>query len=317
MFKNKSVGVVIPAYNEEKNILRVINTLPDFIDYIIIVDDFSSDNTSCLIEKEMNNNSKIFLIKHSYNKGAGSARMAGYEYARRENIDIVAAMDADGQMDPGELESLCLPIAEGKADYVKGNRLVYDGAWNIMPRYRFIGNSILSLLTKIASGYWFLTDTQTGYTAISRRALKQLNLSKIYPRYGFLNDIFIKLNVIQARIKEIPIKPIYHPDGKSGIRLMEVIPKISWLLFKGFFWRLKERYIIRDFHPLVFFYYFSFFLILTDLALIVRLFIILFETGRVAPINMLAIILVSITSLQFLLFAMWFDMDYNKELRIR
>lgn len=316
MLENKSISVVVPAYNESKRIVEVIHHIPDFVDSIIVIDDASQDKTAEFVEEESRKNPKVHLIKHKKNQGVGAAILTGYTYARDKNIAVTTVVAGDGQMDTSELQSLCMPVIKERVDYVKGNRLIYEDAWKIMPKYRFIGNSILTLFTKIASGYWFITDTQTGYTAISLKMLKLLNLKSIYPRYGFPNDMFVKLNVINAKIKEIPIRPIYHADGKSGIKLIEVVPKISFLLLKGFFWRLKEKYIIRDFHPLVFFYFFSFLLAFIDIILVIRLLVYLIDTGRLLPINSLAIIFVTLTGLQFLLFAMWFDMDNNRHLRV-
>ena len=118
-----------------------------------------------------------------------------------------------------------------------------------LPRQR-----VLSLLTKIASGYWHVADSQTGYTAISRTMLAQLDLDRVYAGYGFPNDMLVHLNVWNARVRDFPSRPVYGVGEQSGIKLRRVVPRISWLLVKGFFWRLREKYVIRDFHPLVFFY---------------------------------------------------------------
>ncbi|MFH1235524.1 MAG: glycosyltransferase family 2 protein, partial [Parcubacteria group bacterium] len=235
MIRNTHIGVVVPAYNEQARIHKVVQTIPEFVDLIVVVDDASTDTTAQIIQEECQRNPRVHFIHHEKNRGVGASISSGYKYLCDRNMDVAAVLAGDGQMDPSELHALCLPIIEEKVDYVKGNRLIYADAWKIMPKYRFIGNSILSLLTKIASGYWFLTDTQTGYTALSLDAVKRLDLASLYPRYGFPNDILVKLNVVNARIKEIPIKPVYHPDGKSGIKLWHVIPRISWLLAKDFF----------------------------------------------------------------------------------
>ena len=113
---------------------------------------------------------------------------------------------------------------------------------------------MLSLLTKIASGYWHVADSQAGYTALSLSALDRLDLERIYRRYGFPNDMLVHLNVISARVRDVPSRPIYGVGERSGIKIHAVAPRIAWLLFKGFWWRMKEKYVIRDFHPLVFFY---------------------------------------------------------------
>jgi hypothetical protein len=187
----------------------------------------------------------------------------------------------------------------------------------MMPKVRYLGNSVLSLLTKATSGYWHVADSQTGYTAISLEALEKIDLDDLYARYGFPNDLLVHLNVMNGRVKEIPIKPIYHVNGKSGIRLWKVIPTIGWLLLRRFFWRLKIKYIIQDFHPLVFFYIFSFILNIIGFLLLIRLFYIFVAHGYIPSINALALFFCAVTSSQFTFFAMWLDMDYNKDLKVK
>jgi hypothetical protein len=185
-----------------------------------------------------------------------------------------------------------------------------------MPRHRYLGNAVLSMLTKIASGYWHVADSQSGFTAISRPMLQQLDLDRIYPRYGFPNDMLVHLNVWNARVRDFSSRPIYNVGERSGIKLWKVIPSIAWLLFKGFFWRLREKYVIRDFHPLVFFYALGIVMTSFGLALgvwvaIERIFLGVDITAGTA--TLVALLLISGT--QFTLFAMWFDMESNKDLR--
>ena len=140
-------------------------------------------------------------------------------------------------------------------------------AWTLIPRSRYLGNAILSLLTKIASGYWHVADSQAGYTALSLDALRRLDLDRLYRRYGFPNDMLVHLNVQNARVRDVPSRPIYGVGERSGIRIRRVAPRIAWLLFKGFWWRLGQKYVIRDFHPLVFFYGLGALMTLVGLAL--------------------------------------------------
>jgi hypothetical protein len=224
-------------------------------------------------------------------------------------------MAADGQMDPDDLETLVRAIALDECDYAKANRLFTGQAWEIIPRTRYLGNAVLSFLTKIASGYWHVADSQSGYTAVNLDTLRLLDLQRVYRRYGFPNDMLVHLNVVNRRVRDYPSRPIYGVGERSGIRLRRVVPRISWLLVKGFFWRLREKYIIRDFHPLVLFYSLGFFLLAAGIILG------LIETGlRFVgnPIPFATIVLVAlfiISGLQLLLFAMWFDMESNKDLR--
>ena len=246
MYEGKSVAVVVPAYNEEPLIASTVSTIPDFVDRIIVVDDASTDAT---VEKVKAADPRVDLIEHERNQGVGAAIVTGYKRAIAEEIEITAVMAADGQMDPDDLEALVQGIVSDQVDYAKANRLFTGQAWELIPRTRYLGNAVLSFLTKIASGYWHVADSQSGYTAVNLETLKLLDLDRVYKRYGFPNDLLVHLNVWNRRVRDYPSRPIYGVGERSGIRLRHVVPKISWLLTKGFFWRMKEKYIIRDFIP--------------------------------------------------------------------
>jgi len=307
------VAVVVPAHNEEKLIAETIRGIPQFVDRIYVVDDRSSDGTVEAVR--MLADPRVVLLEHERNLGVGGAIITGYLKAREDRIDVTAVMAADAQMDPDDLETLAGAVARGEVDYAKANRLFTGQAWEVIPRYRYLGNAVLSLLTKIASGYWHIADSQSGYTAISLRYLDLVDLERIYKRYGFPNDLLVHLNVWNARVRDYPSRPIYGVGERSGIRLRKVVPTISWLLFKGFFWRMRVKYVIRDFHPLVFFYTAGFFSFLIGLSLGS------YTIGRHfsdhPPTAGLAILvaLMMTFSVLFTLFAMWFDMDTNKDLK--
>jgi glycosyltransferase involved in cell wall biosynthesis len=288
--------------------------MPEFVDRIVVVDDASRDQTVETVKRCQDKNEKIVLIEHQANQGVGGAIATGYQWARDNHFDVTAVMAGDGQMDPDDLPVILDPVVTGHIDYTKGNRLFYGDAWKMMPHYRYLGNSFLSLLTKIASGYWHIADSQSGYTAISLKALKRLKLDEMYKDYGMPNDILIKLNQFDFPVQDVHIKPVYNIGEKSGIKLLRVIPRISWLLFKGFWKRLFFKYVIKDFHPLVFFYGFSFLLLSASMPLAVRLFYKWGMTGDIPDINAMALMFTLISGLQMLFFGMWFDMDYNKGL---
>jgi glycosyltransferase involved in cell wall biosynthesis len=315
VYKEKSVAVVVPAYNEEGLIAKTLTTVPELVDRIIVVDDASSDRTAHIVEPTAKEDSRILLMEHKMNQGVGGAIATGYKRARDLEMDITVVMAGDAQMDPRDLVNIVEPIAGGSADYSKGNRLFYGDAWNMIPHYRYLGNSFLSLMTKIASGYWHVADSQSGYTAISLIALRRLKLEEIYKRYGMPNDLLIRLNQHNFRVKDVHIRPVYNVGEKSGIKLVEVIPKISWLLFKGFWKRLFLKYVVKDFHPLIFFYLLSFVLLITSVPLTIRLFYIWALKGDIPDMNAMALVFTLITGLQTLFFGMWFDMEYNKDLK--
>jgi glycosyltransferase involved in cell wall biosynthesis len=313
VLEGKSVGVVVPAYDEEKLIAATIAGVPEFVDRIYVVDDHSNDAT--VDRAGETDDPRVEVIAHDRNQGVGAAIVTGYKRARDDGMDVTAVMAADNQMDPQDLETLCLPVARGDVDYAKANRLFTGQAWQLIPRYRYLGNAVLSLLTKIASGYWHVADSQSGYTAISLRYLELLDLDRIYKRYGFPNDMLVHLNVWNARVRDYPSRPIYGVGERSGIRLRRVVPSISWLLTKGFFWRMREKYVIRDFHPLVFFYIFGFLMTGVGLALgaIVSA-LRIFGDREITTPTIVLVALLLISGSQFTLFAMWFDMDTNKDL---
>ena len=313
MLEGKRVAVVVPAFDEERLVGETIRGIPAFVDRILVIDDASRDATPARVEEVAD--PRVLLVRHESNRGVGAAIASGYRAARDEGVDVVCVMAADGQMDPAELRELVEPVARGEVEYAKANRLVSGEAWTVIPRTRYLGNAVLSLLTKIASGYWHVADSQAGYTAISLDALRRLDVDRLYPRYGFPNDVLVHLNVQNARVRDVPSRPIYDVGERSGIRLRSVVPRISWLLFKGFWWRMGQKYVIRDFHPLVFFYAFGFAMLLVGVVL-GALEVVLRIAGNAIPAATIVLVAVLlIAGLQMTLFAMWFDMEANKELR--
>ncbi len=315
MYLSKSVAVVVPTHNEESQIGKVIETMPDFIDSIIVVDDASTDNTPNIVRTyQQLQGDRIILLRHQKNLGCGGALATGYKWARDHQYDIAVRMDGDGQMDPNDLPAIIGPVAENIADYSKGNRLFTGEAFTRIPKIRYIGNSILSLFTKIASGYWQIADSQSGYTAANLKVLETINWDEMYKQYGQPNDLLVMLNVYNFRVIDVEVQPIYRVGEKSGMKIYKVLFSISWLLSKRFLWRMKEKYIIRDFHPLVFFYFFGFCFGVATILLFLRIFYFWLILGLPIPkINALAAFFSFISSTQFSLFAMWFDMEENKQ----
>ena len=313
MLEGKRVAVVVPAHDEERLIATTLGGIPGFVDRIIVVDDGSSDATTERVRSF--GDTRVELVVHERNRGVGAAIVTGYKRALDEDIDVVCVMAGDNQMDPDDLEALARPVARGEVDYAKANRLFTGQAWALMPRTRYLGNAVLSMLTKIASGYWHVADSQSGYTAIGKDTLALLDLDRVYTYYGFPNDLLVHLNVVNARVRDFPSRPVYGVGERSGIRYHKVAPRISWLLIKAFFWRLREKYVIRDFHPLVFFYVFGFLATLAGLVLgIVEIaYRIAGNAVSVGTVVLIALLLIS--GSQFTLFAMWFDMESNKDLR--
>lgn len=313
MYRGKKIGVVIPAYNEEKLVGRVITTAPDFVDRLIVVDDASNDQTSEVVQSyQAQFGERLILIRLPQNMGVGGAVITGHRRALEEGMEVVAIMAGDAQMDPADLEIVLDPVVEGRADYAKGNRFINGEAWRHMPRVRFFANAALSMLNKIASGYWQIADPQCGYTAISASALRRLDLERISRGYHFENSVLLNLNVLNLRVVDVPIRAVYGIGEKSGINHLWALISFSFYLMKAFLWRLKEKYVIRDFHPLVFFYLFG--LLFGPLGFFFGVYLVFYRlfAGPVQATSALFAVLLFISGLQFLLFAMWFDKDYQQ-----
>src|SRR5690554_4395909 len=233
--------------------------MPGCVDCIIVVDDKSTDDTVKVVQKliDADPNVNVKLIEHEQNQGVGGAIASGYKYARDNEFDVAVVMAGDAQMDPEDLTNIIDPVVNGEVDYSKGNRLFSGDAWKMIPKVRYIGNSLLSLLTKISSGYWHITDSQSGYTAANSKVLKTIDWDSMYKRYGQPNDLLVRLNVYGFKVRDVVIKPVYGVGEKSGVKPLRMIPRLSLLLFKLFLFRMKEKYFVRDFHPLLFFYFFG------------------------------------------------------------
>ncbi|WP_255171646.1 glycosyltransferase family 2 protein [Natrononativus amylolyticus] len=300
MYEGHTVAVVVPAYNEEGFVGDVIESVPDYIDRIYVVDDASSDDTwaeikatarrvneryrnegdslytdgggatsqervtssfegqsdggaPALSADDQSGGDRVVPIQHGQNRGVGGAIKTGYTRALEDGIDIATVMAGDDQMDATYLPDLLDPIVAGKADYAKGNRLLYPDHRESMSSWRLFGNSLLSFLTKIASGYWKTMDPQNGYTAISRRALETVDIDALYDRYGFANELLVHLNVHDLRVADVAIPAVYG-DETSHIRYRSFVPTLSKLLLSSFLWRLRRKYLLMNFHPLALLY---------------------------------------------------------------
>lgn len=313
MYQGKSVAVVVPAHDEERLIGTTLAGMPDWVDRVVVVDDASRDATAERVAAiAAGCGGRIVLLRHERNQGVGGAIATGYEWVRDQGYDVAVVMAGDAQMDPADLPALLDPVVSGRADYAKGNRLFTGEAWKVIPRVRYLGNSMLSLLTKVASGYWQVADSQCGYTAISRRALGTIDWGRTYRRYGQPNDLLVRLNVYDFPVVDVPVRPVYGIGERSGVKPLRMIPRLALLLLRLFLFRMVQKYVIRDFHPLVFFYALGALLALPGLALGLYLLAYRAFTGPVAATSALFAMFLTVSGLQLVLFAMWFDMDHNR-----
>jgi glycosyltransferase involved in cell wall biosynthesis len=313
VYTDRTIAVVVPAYNEELLIADTLSSIPAFVDRIYAVNDASIDKTQEVIEEISRKDPRVVPIRHEKNLGVGAAISSGYKRARDDNMDITVVIDGDNQMDSQLMPSMIDPIVKNRADYTKGNRLLSPEYRGGMRMWRFIGNTILTFLTKFSSGYWNLMDPQNGYTAISYRALERINLNTIYPRYGYLNDLLVKLNVFGFRVMNIEM-PARYGRETSKIRYGSYIRKVSLLLLRDFLYRLKMKYIVLSFHPLVVFYLFGFVLTLTGvMAGIYTLYFVFILNGPLFIRGVLSLLIFAL-GFQFLSFALLFDIQESRGL---
>lgn len=249
MFRNKKFAITVAAFNEEKLIAKTINALPDFIDEIFVVNDGSTDKTQKVVEKLASDNKKITLLNNEQNRGVGFTVTRGLKAARDKKYDLIAVTAGDAQCDPNYLAKMADTLLDEGWDYVKANRFKNLDALRRMPKHRRIGNIIITIMTKFATGYYSIFDTQNGYGVFTLDVLERLPFELIGERYDYENTMLIALSVIDAQIKDHPVPAIYG-DEESTIKLLPTVWRAVKVLFFGFWRRIYYKYIIFDFHPI-------------------------------------------------------------------
>jgi len=251
MYQGRKVAVVIPAYNVAQHIVGVIQGIPEFVDYIIVVVDAGTDATGRLV-KDLDQPG-LSVVQHAANQGVGGAMVTGFRMALDRGADIIVKMDGDGQMDPIYLPALLDPIVLESYSYTKGNRFLREEGLREMPKIRLAGSFGLTFLSKLASGYWHIFDPANGYVAIEATMLRKLPLERIARRFFFENDMLIQLNIFRARVKDIPI-PARYGQERSSMRVGRVLMTFPLFLFRGFWYRIYQRHVLREFSPVAIFW---------------------------------------------------------------
>lgn len=247
MYEGRTIAAVVPAFSEADHIADVINTMPKTVDFIVVVDDDSPDETYKYALATAD--SRLTVIRHEQNQGVGGAILTAHRKALQLGSDINVVFAGDGQMDPAFLPSLLDPIVHDDYGFTKANRFYSSSSFRGMPRHRVLGNVVLSFLNKLSSGYWNLFDPQNGYTATRRDVLERLDFENIAKRYEFENDFLVNLNILNVRAKDVPIPALYG-DEVSTIKLTSVIPALVRLLTRGFSRRIMLKYVIGTFSPI-------------------------------------------------------------------
>ncbi len=265
MYKNKKIGIYVPAYNEEENIESVIKTMPDYVDYILVVDDCSQDKTAEIVTRHAARDKRITLERNKVNRGNGYGARFAYQKLAEMGAEIIAPMAGDGQTEPQYLPRLLDPVVENRCDLAKGNRFLEPAVYKKMPRYRYVGNILVTMLNKFSTGYYSMFDSLNGYYAVTAESLKRIDFDRLGNRYEFENSFWIELNIANVRILDVSIPPIYKNE-ESKIRLTRVILPTLWVLWKGFLRRIYLKYILYNFSPVGLFFIFGTLLHLFGLA---------------------------------------------------
>lgn len=256
MYKKYKIGVVVPAYNEELLINDTIKGIPRYVDKIIAVDDASTDLTYKKLQDLKKVKYRLEIIHHKQNRGVGGSIINGYHSLIKQNMEIVVVMAGDNQMDPKYLPSLLDKLIEDGFDVAKGNRFIHPQELETMPKFRFISSIIATFITKIASGYWTIFDVMNGYVASKTSVLKLLNFHKVKKGYDFEISMLINLNILGAKITDVPIPAVYSNET-SNIKVWKVLPSFLWTLFQGFWQRIFYKYIFFNTHPIAIFFIFG------------------------------------------------------------
>lgn len=313
MYRNHKVGLVIPAHNEERLLPATLAGIPELVDRVYVVDDASTDRTSEVARSRAQADSRVRLICHEHKKGPGAGIISGYRACIAEDIDLAVVVGGDNQMDLSEVERFLDPILDQGVDYTKGNRFMQGGnAFEDMPAIRLFGNTLISFMTKIASGYYKCFDVVDGYTAIGKRALRLVPWEKAWGGYGYPMDFLIRLNTYGCKVRDIPRTAIYLPgERQSQIKGIRYALRVTPMITRGFFRRLFVKYILRDFHPVIFFYLMGLLLLPLGGLLALKILWIKFVVagGGVTVLTGILCALFLILGVQFLLFAMLFDMQ--------
>lgn len=246
MWNDAKITVVIPCYKVEALIEETIAGLPSWIDYLVLVNDCSPDNTLSILERMATKDPRITVLSNPVNRGVGGAMKTGFDHALHADTDIIVKMDGDGQMHPDYLPALLQPLCTGEADYAKGNRFNDFEALKRMPASRRIGNLGLSFLIKAASGYWDVFDPSNGYLALTKETLSRIHLDKLAPRYFFESSLLIELYYAGARIQDVPMPAIYGEEV-SNLSITRTLFGFPPKLLKAFFKRILLSYFIYDF----------------------------------------------------------------------
>jgi glycosyltransferase involved in cell wall biosynthesis len=309
MYRDLRLTMVIPAYNEEKLIGKTIATLPKFVDYAVVVNDGSQDRTLEKLHELRRKDARVIVVDNGANQGVGATVVNGFRRALETDTDLIGVMAADAQCDPDYISKMVDRLIEEQADYVKANRFVHKEALAKMPTYRRLGNIFITMLTKFATGYYSIFDSQNGYGIFTRRIMETMSLELIGKRYDYENTLLIALSIAGAKVRDEPVPAIYG-DEVSSIKFLPTAYRALQANFVGFWRRVYYKYVLFNFHPIALFLFSGLFLtlfgVLFGAAITYRR---VFEDLSPSTGTVMIVVVPLILGIQLLLTAVTMDMN--------
>lgn len=238
------IAVVIPSYKVTRHILGVIAGIGSEVGLIYVVDDKCPDGSGAFV-REHCTDPRVTVLEHALNQGVGGAVMTGYRAAIAAGATVIVKVDGDGQMDASLIPRFVAPILSGEADYAKGNRFFDLEQIRAMPPLRLFGNAVLSLMTKVSSGYWDIFDPTNGFTAIHAEVARHLSFDKISKRYFFETDMLFRLNTLHARVVDVAMDAVYG-DEVSNLKITKIVTEFAVKHVRNFLKRLFYNYYLRN-----------------------------------------------------------------------
>jgi glycosyltransferase involved in cell wall biosynthesis len=316
MYRQARIAVLVPAYNEGSQIAGVVASMPDFVDHVVVVNDASTDDTGDVLDALALHESRLTVIHLEQNRGVGGALAEAYAWAREGQVDIAVTVDGDGQMNPDDMWRLLDPIVEGRVDFTKGNRFTTRDDLQRIPKVRLIGNVTLSVATKIATGYWSLADSQSGYSAAGRAVLDEVPWDRVFARYGRPNDVMWHVSMAGLRAADVPISAVYGVGERSTMKILRTSFAISWLLCRRFWQRMFVKHVLIDFHPMVFLYAIATLAGIASLALFPWVLLGFLDDGQFPKLASNALIVSVATSLNGLFLAFFMDLHAHRHVSL-
>ena len=309
MYRDNIIALAIPAYNEEKLISKTVATVPAFVDRIYVVNDASRDGTGKRLEGLAAKHKRLTIITNPKNRGIGYSVTAGLKRATQEGADIAGVIAGDAQCDPAYMQGMIDCLLDENFDYVKANRFLHAKALQKMPAYRRIGNIVITLLTKFATGYYSIFDTQNGYGMFRRSLLVRMPWELIGERYDYENTLLIALSILGAKVKDVAVPAIYG-DETSSIKFWPVAMRALRVVSAGFWKRMYYSYVIYNFHPIALFLFAGLALLL--LGMLIRVWIVVMRFGwGITPSTgtVMLSVLPFLTGFQLVLTALMLDIN--------